>query len=325
MKSRKMLPIILIIAIFSFTQTSLVFAAQGKGNGRGMAPGLFKNQILSSNFSEEEAVELIIKNGRFLPPGILKEIILGLDLSEDSLEELEEAGILRGLPGGVLKEIYSGVDEDEDDEVEVKGYITDIDAEDKVIEIDNKDYHLPEEVEVEIDGEEADLKDLEVGMKVELEIEDEEAEIEAFRVEGVVAIEGSIEEIDLIGVYHITIDSEVYEISEAVEVLLDEKEAVLEDLEVGMLAEIKILDDKVVEIHAESMGFEMVEGNITALDLIGTYHIEIDKKEYQLSRNAQVVINGLARTLEDLEIGMSSTVEISEDTVVKVIVEFEME
>ncbi|KAB3524891.1 hypothetical protein [Alkaliphilus serpentinus] len=341
MKSKKILSILLAITVFTLIGTSWAFAAPGKGNGRGgMAPGQIKNHILNTDLSEEEAVELIIENGKLLPPGILKEIILGLDLSEDSLEELEEAGILNGLPGGILKEIYAGMDDDDDDdnnddddnddddndEIEVKGYITGIDVDDKVIEIDNNEYQLPEEVEIEVDGEEADLEDLKVGMKVELEIEEEEAEIEAESVEGGdVKVEGNITALDFIGVYHIEIDEEEYKIAEEVEVLLDEKAAELEDLEVGMKAEVKIIEEEVVEIYAKSMANEVVEGEITALDLIGIYHIEIDDEEYSLSRNAQVVINGLSKTLEDLEIGITAVAKLHEDMVVKVIVEFDIE
>ncbi|WP_105615708.1 hypothetical protein [Vallitalea okinawensis] len=318
MKLRRIISIVLVITILSLTGAPVVFAKSGKG---GMAPGLLKNMILKSDLSEEEAVELIIENSGSLSPGVLKEIILGLDLSKDSLEDLDEEGILDGLPGGVLKEIYSGDDEDDDDEddkeeeIEVKGNITDIDLEDKVLEIDGKEYELPAEVEIEIDGEEADLEDLEIGMEVELEIEDEEAKIEAESVQGIATIEGNIEDLDLIGTYHITIDKEEYKIAEEVEVILDKEKATLEDLEVGMEAEIKIIDEEVTRIYAHSIGYEEVEGNIEDLDLIGTYHITIDKEEYKIAEEVEVILDKEEATLEDLEVGMEAEIKIIDEEV----------
>ncbi|QSX05641.1 hypothetical protein JYG23_13375 [Sedimentibacter sp. zth1] len=322
MKLRKTISIVLVIAILALTGAPEVYAMPERGNGQdkgGIAPGLLKNMILNSDLSEEEAVELIIENAGSLSPGVLKEIILGLDLSSDSLEKLEEEGILDGLPGGILKEILSGDDEDdEEEEIEVKGNITDIDVEDKIIEIDGKEYELPEEVEIEIDGEKADLGDLEVGMEVELEIEDEEAKIKAESVEGIATIEGNIEGLDLIGTYHITIDKEEYKIAEEVEVILDAEEATLEDLEVGMEAKIEIIDEEVARIYAQSIGYEEVEGNIEDLDLIGTYHITIDEVEYKIAEEVEVILDAEEATLEDLEVGMEAKIEIIDEEVTRI-------
>lgn len=311
MKSRKIISIVLVIAILSLTGAPEVFAKPGRGNGQdkgGMSPGLFKNKILKSDLSEEEAVELIIENARSLSPGILKEIILGLDLSEDSLEELEEEGILDSLPGGILKEIFSeDDDEDEEDEdeeeIEVKGTITGIDVEDKVIEIDDEEYQLPEEVEVEIDGEEAKLSDLEIGMKVELEIEDEEAEIEAESIEDEeIEVEGTIKDLDLVGIYHITIDKAEYELSRDAQVVINGLRSTLEDLEIGMNVTVEIQEEIVVKVNVE-FEIEEIEGTITGIDLEDRY-IVIDEVEYKLAKEVEIRLNNEEATLEDLKVEM---------------------
>ncbi len=324
MKLKKIMPIVLVITILTLAVTPTVLAMPGKNKGE-MPPGLLKNMILKSDLSEEEAVELIIENEDSLSPGILKEIIIALDISEDSLEELEDEGILDGLPGGILKEIHWSCDDDNEQEIEVEGTLTDIDLRNKVIEIDGIEYELPKEVEVEIDGEKADLRDLKVGMEVELEIENEQAELEAESAEELVIIEGVIEDLDLTGVYHITVDEKEYKIAEKVEVTLDGEEAVLADLEVGMEAEIEIINEKAARIDAQSIECEEIEGNISDLDLIGIYHITIDETEYELSRDAQVIVNGYVSSLEDLETGMNAVIELRDEIVVKVKVEFEIE
>ncbi|WP_425449071.1 hypothetical protein [Dethiothermospora halolimnae] len=332
MKSRKIISIILVISILVLTVTSGAFAAPGKGNGKGkIAPGLLKNKILKSNLSEEEAVELIIENAGSLSPGVLKEIILGLDLSKDSLDKLEEEGILNGLPGGILKEISLGDDdegedddedkEEEEDEVEIeieaKGNITDIDVEDRVIEIDEEQYQLPEEIEVEIDGEDANLEDLEIGMEIEVEIEDEEAKIEAKSVKETVVIEGTIEDLDLVGVYHITIDEVEYKLSREAEIRLNDEEVELEDLEMEMEINAVEINDEIVEINGFKGGVLKAQGKISAIDLDEGY-ITIGGVDYQLTRDTTVRIDGEVERLEDLIVGMSVEVRLDDGEIIRI-------
>ncbi|QOR35220.1 hypothetical protein IMX26_17475 [Clostridium sp. 'deep sea'] len=318
---KKIISILLVITIIALTVAPVVYAKKSNVKVKGgMPPGLLKNMLLKSNLSEQEAVDLIIENRGSLSPGILKEIILGLNLSNDSLAKLAEQGILTGLPSGIQKEILTdGDDNDDDDQViEAKGTITAIDIADKVIEIANELYQLPVEIDVELDGQEATLGSLEVGMKVELIIENEQATIKAVSIEEITTIQGIIEDLDLIGIYHITIDDVEYKLATEVEVIINEEELTLADLEVGMNVKVKIIDNEVALIIVENIEPEVIEGAIKNLDLLGIYHITIDDVEYELSRDAQVVINGIVSVLEDLEPGMSVIVELQNEVVVKV-------
>lgn len=335
MKAKRILSIVLVV-IFVFTTASVTFASpQLSRKGRCTPPGILKKIILSSNLSQEEAIEMIKENAHNLPNGILKEVILDADLCYETIEELYEEGFLDHLPQGILKNILCKYkdyddeddeddDEDEDgdeeynDEIEVKGVITHIDAENRIIGINEENYNLPERVEVEIDGEDAGLKDLKVGMKVELEIEDNEAEIEAENKEQTIEVNGTITDIDLEDKI-IVIDEKEYQLPERVEVEIDEEDAELEDLEIGMEVELEIEDNK-AQIKAESIEKEQIEiaGSITDIDLVGNYHITIDEVEYTLSRDAKVTIGQQDASLKDLKISMTVTAVLHDNEVVEI-------
>ncbi len=331
MKAKRILSIVLVV-IFVFTTTSVAFASpQGSRKGRCTPPGILKKIILSSNLSHEETVEMIKENIHNLPNGILKEIILDADLCDEFIEELHEEGFLDHLPRGILKNILCKYrdyddkededdedDEDDKDEIEVKGVITYIDAEDRIIVINKEKYNLPKKVEVEIDGKDARLKDLKVGMKVELEIEDDEAEIEAESQEQKIEVKGTITDID-IEYKVIVIDKKEYQLPKRVEIEIDEKDAKLKDLKVGMKVELEIKDNK-AQIKAESIEKEQIKiaGNITDIDLVGNYHITIDEVEYNLSRDAKVIIDQQDASLKDLKVSMIATVVLHDNVVVEI-------
>lgn len=325
MKLRKIITTAMIVNILAMTMAPGVYAAPKKG----MPPGQMKKHVISNHGSNDEVVEYIINNRGSLPPGILKNIIRDANLSQDDLEELAEEGILNGLPGGISKNINAGGnyagdedndqdDEESDDEKEIVGIITGLDIEERIIVIDNKEYKLPDEVEIEIDDEDAIFSDLKVGMKVELELDEDEAEINVIDKEDVTRIRGTIKELDLIGTYYIRIDEKEYALSDKAQVMIDGKEMQLKDLAAGMKAEVKIVDKEVIKVIVSTEVDKNLNGEIKELDLIGMYHIKLDTIEYKLSKESKVLIDKKESSLSDLKIGMEAEIEVSNDEVTMV-------
>ncbi|MTI68638.1 MAG: hypothetical protein FH751_00085 [Firmicutes bacterium] len=215
------------------------------------------------------------------------------------------------------------------EDVEIEGEIEELDLVGVYhITIDDEEYRLSKETDVEIDDRNKDLDDLEIGMEVKAKLEDNVVvSIEAEDIDKE-EVEGEIEELDLVGVYHITIDDEEYRLSKEADVEIDDRNKDLDDLEVGMEVKAKLEDNVVVSIEAEDIDKEEVEGEIEELDLVGVYHITIDDEEYRLSKEADVEIDDRNKDLDDLEVGMEVKAKLEDNIVVSLEVEnveFEIE
>lgn len=147
------------------------------------------------------------------------------------------------------------VDEDEEDEAdaeEVEGIFlsTDEDNIEVLVDGNSEEYSLSEDVEVEIDGEEAVIDDLVPGMEVELEIEDEVVVgIKADELDDISCIFVEIDDDEII----VEVDGEefTFELGNDVVVEIDGEEAEPGDLEDGMEVELEFEDGEVVKIEAE--------------------------------------------------------------------------
>ncbi|MTI68475.1 MAG: hypothetical protein FH753_17990 [Firmicutes bacterium] len=215
------------------------------------------------------------------------------------------------------------------EDVEIEGEIEKLDLVGIYhITIDDEEYRLSKEADVEIDDRNKDLDDLEVGMEVKAELEDNiVVSIEAEEIEKD-EVKGEIEKLDLVGVYHITIDDEEYRLSKEADVEIDDRNKDLDDLEVGMEVKAELEDNIVVSIEAEEIEKDEVKGEIEKLDLVGVYHITIDDEEYRLSKEADVEIDDRNKDLDDLEVGMEVKAELEDNIVVSLEVEnveFEIE
>lgn len=186
-------------------------------------------------------------------------------------------------------------------------------------------FEVIDDVEVLFDGEKGKLEDIEKGDTVTVTVDkknrarkielDKELEKESDKEE----VNGKIKDIDLNGIYHITIDEERYKLDEEAEVKIDGDKAELEDLEIDMDVEAKLQDEIITEIEADTEDvIEEAEGKIEILDLEGIYTIEIYGERYKLDKEAEVKIDGNKADLEDLVIGMKSEVKIENGTVTKI-------
>lgn len=73
---------------------------------------------------------------------------------------------------------------------------------------------------------------------------------------------------------------------------------------------LKIVVDRQLTIITEDTG------KMTAIDLVGTYHISIDDIRYNLSNNAAVKIDSIAAEFDDLLIGMDMKINLENNIVV---------
>ncbi|EOD01902.1 hypothetical protein [Caldisalinibacter kiritimatiensis] len=227
------------------------------------------------------------------------------------------------------REIYVHREREENsNQDEISGVITDIDLVGIFhIEIDDNEYSLDEDAEVTIDGDEADLNDLEVGMEVEVELEDDVVvEIEAERIE-VREVKGIIKAIDLVGNYHIKIGDKRYDLDEEADVTIDGDEADLNDLEVGMEAEIELEDDVVIKIEAENVEMTF-EGKIIDID---DNELTIKKDDdiqitYEVSDDVEIEIEGIRNEdIDDLNIGDYGEFKVLNDLIIEIDIDNKVE
>lgn len=184
-------------------------------------------------------------------------------------------------------------------------------------------------VEVEFKDDDADFEDIEVGDNVEVVVDTKNRVTEIY-VDANIGNDdddddyyedkGTITDIDLNGSYHITIDDEEYDLDEDAEVEINGKGGELEDLVIGMYAEVEIEDDVVVWIEAETVEEEL-SGKIGDMD---DDEIKIKKDNgkyvvYEVSENVNIKIDGIRNPeLDDLEIGDYAKFEIENGLIVSI-------
>lgn len=133
-------------------------------------------------------------------------------------------------------------------------------------------------------------------------------------------IEGVITDIDLSGIYHITIDNQKYGLSKDAQVKIDGKTADLDELLVGMQIEAELEDDIIISIEAESVAFEL-EGTIKVIE---DDKITIKKENdrivtYKVAEDVKVIIDGESnKDIDDLLIGDVAEFELVNNLIVEI-------
>ncbi|WP_202709893.1 hypothetical protein, partial [Sporosalibacterium faouarense] len=235
--------------------------------------------------------------------------------------ELEDLEVGMDIEAEVVNDKVTEISVTDETIENLEGTINGMDLADRVIVIDEEEYSLADDVDVKINDEDVELSELEEGMEIEFEILNDEISAIKVNVVEVSELEGEITDLDLIGIYHITVEGNEYQLSREATVTVDGEEVSLEDLEVGMMATITLNDELVVDVAAENVTVERVTGKIADLDLIGVYHITIGENEYELSKYAEIIVDGEMAQLEDLEVGMKVRIEIYDDELVKFVKE----
>lgn len=231
-----------------------------------------------------------------------------------------------GLENNVVVEIDA-----ESVEQEITAKIKDIEDDEITIEeleddADDVTYRVADDVEIEIDGDDADMDDLAVGdvgefeivndVIVKIEIEDRYEEIE-----GVIA---GISD-NKIGVL---VDDEIEEYGYAnmLVIKIEGHSSSFSNLQEGMEAELKIRNGLVYEIKAKDREFD-VEGKIDSVvrTSSGTQiTLVVDDEEYlyDVSEDVEMEIEDVRNPdVSDLEVGMEGEFEIVNNTIVKIEIE----
>jgi len=142
--------------------------------------------------------------------------------------------------------------------------------------------------------------------------------------------EGIITNLDLSGTYHISIDGDRYVLDQDAEVEINDDDADLDELVVGMEAIIMLEDGVVKYIEAEDNKFE-VEGEIEAITLTSAgYKLSITVSEevydYMVSEDVEIEIDDEDdededAEINDLEVGQEGEFEIVNNVIVKINIE----
>lgn len=149
-----------------------------------------------------------------------------------------------------------------------------------------------------INGNEEDLGSVRAGdtAQIRVDFKNRAREIEIER-ENRQETEGIITALDLSGIYHITVSDNVYggtryRLSGDAEVTVDNDEASLEDLIVGMSAELTLDDKTVIKVSAENTELEFEAEIVSIGDVTITVLTEDDTKvTYYLSEDVIIVVD----------------------------------
>lgn len=212
-------------------------------------------------------------------------------------------------------------DEDEDDEAdidEVEGTFLEIDDGEIIIKVGSsrKGYPLKNDVDVEIDGDNADLDELLPGMKVELTLKDNEViEINAESLEKVNGALRKINDDEL--VIRVSSQDYTYSLDDDVEIEIDGDDADLDDLLQGMSVELVFDDGKVTEIEAKSL--VRIKGEFRKANNEKIV-IRVDGEDYtySLDDDVKVELEGDEAELDDLEKGMDVQLKFVDGEVVEI-------
>ncbi|MFZ5631694.1 MAG: S-layer homology domain-containing protein [Bacillota bacterium] len=264
---------------------------------------------------------------------VADEAFIYLDGKLAELEDLEKgdkASILLNSEREAIVVIARGTgdsdndedeDEDDNDHQTVDGVVESVGSLSITVKVDGqlKVYTLDEDVEVEVDGEEADLADIKKGYEVELTLE--EGKVTGIEADsGEVQVSGVVESV---GGDSITVKVnsvlKVYELSEDVDVTLDGKDAEPDDLEKGYQVKLTIDNGEVTEIDADSGTISGVLESVGASSI--TVKVDGDYTVYSLSSDVDVIVDGHEEDLDDLEKGMDVKLTLENDKVVKIVAE----
>lgn len=189
-------------------------------------------------------------------------------------------------------------------------------------------FNVASNVEVYFKGVKGTFSQISAGDNITVSVDDRKRAIKIYvdreKVTWDDEVEGVITRIDLSGDYHISIDNKEYDLSRDAYVEIDGEEADLEDLAVGMEAEIEIEDGIVVEISAHEVSSE-VKGTIEA---VGSKSIKVlvngKTREYSFANNMDIDVKGYADRLSSLKTGMKVELKLVNNLVTELYAEDNM-
>ncbi|MBO8168480.1 MAG: S-layer homology domain-containing protein [Thermoanaerobacteraceae bacterium] len=236
-----------------------------------------------------------------------------LEIGDEVLVVLSEDGAVKFI--GARKVIVKE---------KVEGKVVGIDSGDNswikvMVDGHSYQYYLADEVDVEIDGEEAELDEINVGDYVILKVENQlvvavEVELEEREVEGI------IEDIEDDEITVLVDDEEqTFRLADNVKVKIDGEEAGVEDLTAGGTAELEVVGDLVVEIKVEYE--EEVAGTFLKMDGDEiTVLVDDEEVTYPLAENVDIDIEA-GINLEEVPGGVEVTLELRNGKVVRLEIE----
>lgn len=298
----------------------------------------FVRGVISEIDEDDSSITLKRVNGTrtagtsVLTVNLADEALIYLDGKSAELEDLEEGDTVVVLMDSdkdaivvIARSTGDSIDEDEDEDEDdngtVDGVVESIGSLSITVKVDGKlkVYDLDEDVEVEIDGEEADLDDIKKGYEVELTLDDGEvtqieAETETSYVTGVVESVGETR-------IKVKVNSvlKTYTLDEDVDVELDGKDADLDDIKKGYKIKLTIEDGEVTAIDADTVTVQ-VSGIVESVgrDTI-TVKVNGVLKVYALDDDVDVELDSDDADTDDLEKGYQVKLTIDGGKVIKII------
>jgi S-layer family protein len=261
-------------------------------------------------------------------------MINDLGLMEGSAKKFNPMGTMTRAEMAVL---FSRLDDkvDSDDDERVAGEVYKVYEDRIAVKVNGttKNYDVDDKVRVYDGKDRVDYDDIKTGDKVKMELKDGEVVyieiVDKLDEDKIIArYKGTVKEIDTTKPYRIALQSEtmlmMFEVVDNVEVEFKNGEGkfseIEEDDKIGVVVDRRNRVTQIfVERNREREDWDdEVEGTITAIDLAGSYHLTIDKEEYDLDEDAEVKIDGRNKDLEDLRVGMYAEVKLENDEIISI-------
>ncbi|MGE4284089.1 MAG: S-layer homology domain-containing protein [Clostridia bacterium] len=248
----------------------------------------------------------------------------------DNAKKFNPMGTLTRAEMAVLFDRVDGKVDSDIDEDEVTGEVYKVRDEEITLRIDGqlKTFEVEDDVIVYDQDGRIDFEDIEIGSTVVLQIEDDEViyiEVVDEDEEKIISrFSGTVIDID-----DESIEIEVktmrvaFEVIDRVEVYFDDEKGSFDEVEVDDEVSV-VVDDRnrvrkiYVERDREEQDIEDIEGAVTDIDLSGSYHIEIDDVEYDLSEDAEVTMDNDEYELDDIIKGDTVEVKLVDDVVTEI-------
>lgn len=287
--------------------------------------------------------ELDFTDASMIPQGAIGYIYMTNELElmmGDSKDRFNPMGTLNRAEMAVLfsrldEKVDSDVDKDEwtgnvyeidDDYIKIKVYgnIKKFEVDDDVIVYDDNKRVRYNDIE-EDDIVKLTIDDDEV-VYIEI-IEDEDNVISTYRGE-VININKNHPEAIQIEVRNMSV---MFYVLDDVDVIFEDEKGDFDDIEEDDEVKLyvdrnnkvrKIIVDRDLDEDNEDKEYE-VKGRITDLDLVGTYHMEIDDDKYKISKDADIEIEDERNKFENLAIGMKVEVKIDDEEIIDIEAEWD--
>jgi len=264
---------------------------------------------------------------------------LGL-MQGDSQKRFNPMGVMTRAEMAVLFFRLDDKVKDDIDEEEITGEIYRIGEESITLLINDntRQFEVDDDVRVYKNNKRIDFDDLRRGQLVKIQLEDEEVisiqVIESLDNDTIIAkYSGTVKEIKTTEPRQIALQSKtmviMFEVLKTVKVEFKNGEGSFNEIKKEDTVTVIVdSNNRVRQINVnrnrENNGwYEEIEGELTEIDLVGTYHIWVDAEGYDLAEDAEVSVNGKGAELEDLAIGMEVIIGLEDDVVVYVEAEYD--